>query len=91
MSSSQTAERVEAARAHFGEIVEQQLARVARLRQDTSRTDYSKLRPIEIGIIGGDGIGPAIAHETRAVLERLLRDEVRSGALRFQDIEGPHH
>ncbi len=88
MSSSQTSEIVEAARAHFGEIVEQQLARVNRLKQETGVTDYSKLRPLKIGIIGGDGIGPAIAHESRTVLERLLHSDVENGAVRFQDIEG---
>ena len=88
MSSSQTSEIVEAARAHFGEIVEQQLARVNRLKQDTGVTDYSKLRPLKIGIIGGDGIGPAIAHESRTVLERLLHNDVEDGAVRFHDIEG---
>ena len=88
MNPTQTSEIVEAARVHFGEIVEQQLARVVRLRQDTTSTDYSKLRPVEVGIIGGDGIGPAIAHESRVILERLLRDEVADGALRFHDIEG---
>ena len=88
MSSSQTSEIVEAARAHFGEIVEQQLARVDRLKQETGVTDYSKLRPLKIGIIGGDGIGPAIAHESRTVLERLLQNDVENGAVRFHDIEG---
>ncbi len=88
MNARQRAEIVEAARAHFGEIVEQQLDRVDRLKQDSGRTDYSKLRPIEIGIIGGDGIGPAIAQESRDVLERLLRLEIETGAVRFHVIEG---
>ena len=41
-----------------------------------------------IGIIGGDGIGPAITEVGRQVLEELLSDEVAAGKVEFRNIEG---
>ncbi|MQY54609.1 MAG: isocitrate/isopropylmalate dehydrogenase family protein, partial [Methanosarcinales archaeon] len=46
------------------------------------------LKPIVIGIIGGDGIGPYITKEAKRILEFLLEDKVNSGKVRFKEIEG---
>ncbi|MBM3940232.1 MAG: isocitrate/isopropylmalate dehydrogenase family protein [SAR202 cluster bacterium] len=51
-------------------------------------TDYASLKPIVIGVIGGDGIGPSITAEARHVLESILAPEVKSGKVRFKTIEG---
>jgi isocitrate dehydrogenase (NAD+) len=80
--------QIEAAKAHFGKIVEEQLARVERLKQQPDWLDFSQVKPIKIGMIGGDGIGPTIAAESQKVLEYLLRDQVRSGKVEFRTIEG---
>jgi len=79
---------VEKAKEHFGKVVEQQLARVERMKKGEAKTDYSKLEPIIVGIIGGDGIGPYIAAEARRVLEIVLEDELKAGKVEFRDIEG---
>ena len=81
-------EILETARAHFAALVEQQLARVERLRNEGDWTDYSAIKPIVIGMIGGDGIGPTISAAAQRVLEYLLKDEVASGKVQFQVIEG---
>ena len=85
MSETQT---IDAAKSHFGTILKEQLERVERLKQDQEWTDFSEVSPIRIGILGGDGIGPAIAAEARRVLEYLLRQQVEQGKVTFHDIEG---
>ncbi|MYA51417.1 MAG: isocitrate/isopropylmalate dehydrogenase family protein [Chloroflexi bacterium] len=79
---------IERAKEHFGGLVEQQLERVERLKQAPAPTDYSKISPIVIGMLGGDGIGPTITYESQRVLEQLLDGEVKSGKVQFRNIEG---
>ena len=79
---------IEAAKEHFATVLEQQLERVERLKAGEEWTDYSKVSPIIVGMIGGDGIGPYIAAESQRVLEFLLKDEVATGKVRFRTIEG---
>ncbi len=81
-------EAIEKAKAHFGKILERQLARVERMKKGEEWTDYSALRPIIIGIIGGDGIGPYIAKEAQRILEYALEEEKASGKVEFRVIEG---
>lgn len=82
------AKQIESAKEHFGTVLEQQLARVEVLKQEGDWTDYSSISPIEIGMLGGDGIGPSISDETQKVMEYLLRDAVSSGKVNFRVIEG---
>ena len=79
---------IQAAKEHFGVILEQQLERVERLKQEQDWVDYKSVNPIIIGMLGGDGIGPMISEETQAVLEYLLRDPVAAGKVVFRVIEG---
>ena len=79
---------IEAAKQHFGEVLEQQLARVDRLKAGGESIDFSKISPIVVGIIGGDGIGPTISAEAQRVLEHLLEHEVAAGKVQFKVIEG---
>ena len=79
---------IEAAKEHFGTVLQQQLKRVERLKEEGDWVDYSQVSPIVIGMLGGDGIGPTISDETQKVLEYLLRDEVASGKVDFKVIEG---
>ena len=81
-------EAIETAKEHFGNILQQQLERVEKLKQEPDWTDYSSISPIIIGMLGGDGIGPTISAETQRVLEYLLRDAVSSGKVEFRVIEG---
>ena len=73
---------------HFGGILVKQLKRVQAIKKAEDWIDYSKLKPIVIGVIGGDGIGPYITGEAQRVLEHLLKDEVKKGKVQFRVIEG---
>ncbi len=79
---------VEAAKEHFGKVLEGQLQRVELLNEGAEWTDFGSVRPIIIGILGGDGIGPTIVEEAQRVLEHLLATEVDSGKVEFRTIEG---
>lgn len=72
----------------FEAIVEQQKKRVEELKNAGDFVDYQKLDKIVIGIIGGDGIGPAITGHARTVLETILKDKVEAGKVEFRTIEG---
>jgi isocitrate dehydrogenase (NAD+) len=76
------------AQGHFQGILETQLARVRRIKKAQDWIDYAVLRPLIVGMIGGDGIGPHITHEAQRVLEHMLRDEVAKGKIEFRVIEG---
>ena len=79
---------IDKAKEYFGQIVEEQLKRVEALKKAQDWVDYSQVKPIIIGIIGGDGIGPFIAAEARRVLEFMLQEEVKSGKVEMRNIEG---
>ncbi|MCH7552824.1 MAG: isocitrate/isopropylmalate dehydrogenase family protein [Chloroflexi bacterium] len=79
---------IEAAQKQFAIILEQQLARIERVKNDSGAVDYSTLNPIIIGILGGDGIGPFIASEAQRVIETLLKDDLQAGKVKFRIIEG---
>jgi len=81
-------EIIERAKKHFEQILEKQLARVERIKKEEDWVDYSKVSPIVVGVLGGDGIGPAITEEAHRVLETLLADQVKSGKVEFRVIEG---
>ncbi len=81
-------EEIEKAKEHFGKILEEQLERVEHMKQAEEWTDYTQLKPITIGIIGGDGIGPYIAKEAKRVLEILLKKELENRDVEFRVIEG---
>lgn len=72
----------------FRSLMEGQLARAKRIKEDKDFVDYSKLDTIVIGICGGDGIGPIITKESERVLAFLLKDEVKSGKVTFKEIDG---
>ena len=72
----------------FEAIVAGQLARIEAMKADTTFDDYKSLDKIVIGVIGGDGIGPAITAAAERVLETLLKDEVARGKVEFRTIDG---
>ena len=79
---------IERAKEHFGNLLERQMVRVAAMKESADVVDYNALDTIKIGVIGGDGIGPAITETARGVLERLLDDAVADGKIEFRNIEG---
>jgi isocitrate dehydrogenase (NAD+) len=76
------------AQEHFGKILEAQMKRMEAIKAAPDWIDYGALKPVKIGIIGGDGIGPFIAKESKRVLEFMLREEVKGGKVTLNDIEG---
>ncbi len=72
----------------FRHLMEGQLARAKRIKEDKDFVDYQNLDTIVIGICGGDGIGPIITKESERVLAFLLKDEVTSGKVKFKEIDG---
>lgn len=79
---------IQKAKEHFGEILIQQLTRVEKMKSGEDWIDYSQLKPIIIGIVGGDGIGPYICQHAHNILEFLLQKEVQEKKIEFRVIEG---
>jgi len=78
----------EKAKSHFEQILREQLERVESMKRQDSWVDYERLDSIRIGVLGGDGIGPHIAEHAQRILEFLLHDEIKSGRVVFNVIEG---
>ena len=81
-------EQIKQACDQFSVLLQEQLARVERMKQQGGFTDYAALDKIIIGVCGGDGIGPTITAQSKRVLEFLLKDEVAAGKVEFRDIDG---
>ncbi len=81
-------EAIEHAKEHFGKLLEAQFERVERIKATADWTDYSQIKPVIVGILGGDGIGPFIADESRWLLTELMREELAAGKLELRVIEG---
>jgi len=81
-------EAIEKAKEHFGKLLAEQLARVEEMKAGQDWLDYGVIKPIIIGVVGGDGIGPIISQHAHHILAFLLDDEVKSGRVQFNVIEG---
>ena len=79
---------IEKAKEKFGLLLEGQLKRITSMKAQGDYIDYNELKPIIIGIVGGDGIGPTITSNAQEVLEFLLQEEISSGKVKFKEIEG---
>ncbi|MCS7164681.1 MAG: isocitrate/isopropylmalate family dehydrogenase [Candidatus Calescibacterium sp.] len=79
---------LEEAKNYFEEIILDQLKRIESIKQENILIDFTKLRPIKIGFVYGDGIGPYIVSEARRLLSNLLEDELKKGNIIFEEIEG---
>ena len=80
--------RFDAQLKHFEKLLEQQAARVERLKNEGDFVDYKGLDKLIIGVVGGDGIGPMITSQAQRVLEFLLKDEIAAGKIELRTIEG---
>jgi isocitrate dehydrogenase (NAD+) len=79
---------IDRAKEHFGKLLEIQMKRMEKVKAMPDWIDYNKIKPLKIGILAGDGIGPFIAVEAKRVLHFLLKDEVKAGNVVINDIEG---
>ncbi len=83
-----TEENLQAAVKKFEELVREQSARSDKIKAEKEFLDFDKLDKINIGVCGGDGIGPIITKESARVLEYMLADDVRAGKIEFRSIDG---
>ena len=72
----------------FEQIVRDQLARVEAMKNAPAAPDFASKETIIIGTIDGDGIGPIIMDACRAILEKVLVDDIASGRIQLRRIEG---
>jgi len=79
---------IEDAKNHFEKLVREQLERVERMKKAGDWVDYTTIKPIIIGFVGGDGIGPFITKHAQAILEFLLKEEIENGNVELRVIEG---
>jgi isocitrate dehydrogenase (NAD+) len=82
------ADRIEAAKEKFGQLLADQLKRVEDMKAQGDFLDYKSLDQIIIGVCGGDGIGPAITSQAQRVKEYLLKKDIEAGKVVFETIEG---
>ena len=71
----------------FRILLEEQLLRVERMEEDAASTVQER-KPLKIGIIDGDGIGPIIVGQAQRVAECLLADEIANNEVALKRIEG---
>ncbi|MBR1444646.1 MAG: isocitrate/isopropylmalate dehydrogenase family protein [Firmicutes bacterium] len=81
-------DKIEAAKEKFGKLIEEQLKRVEKMKEDKEFINFKELPVIKIGIVGGDGIGPSITSQAQRILEFLLKDEAEAGKIEFKVIDG---
>lgn len=83
-----TQAEIQAAQEKFAALLTEQFARIEKMKAEKDFIDYDALDQIIIGVVGGDGIGPAITAQAQRILEYLLADEVASGKVAFKVIDG---
>lgn len=81
-------EYIEKACEQFRTLLEEQLARVENMEKGTTAKDFSKMKTITVGLVGGDGIGPIIMKQAEAVVRKLLAEEIESGKIVLKTIDG---
>ncbi|MBQ6583470.1 MAG: isocitrate/isopropylmalate dehydrogenase family protein [Mogibacterium sp.] len=76
--------------AQFESMLREQYDRNERMRGERERSDETGEQngPVIIGTCEGDGIGAVIMKEARAVLEKLLADDIAAGKVELRTIEG---
>jgi isocitrate dehydrogenase (NAD+) len=79
---------IQKAKDHFGQLLENQMLRMEKIKSAPDWIDYRQVSPIKIGILPGDGIGPYIATEAERVLRFMLEDELKKDKLYIATIEG---
>lgn len=88
VESTMYADKIEAAKEKFGELLKSQLLRVEEMKKQGDFLKYQDLDQIIIGVCGGDGIGPAITHQAQRIMEFLLKDEIAKGKVKMKVIDG---
>jgi isocitrate dehydrogenase (NAD+) len=72
----------------FEKLIEAQMVRIEKMKAQKDFPDYQSLKPLIIGVTGGDGIGPSITAQAERILRFLLDGEIKSGKVEIRNIEG---
>lgn len=80
---------IEMAKKHFGKIIEEQLERIEMIKQKKEWINYQELKPIFIGIIGGDRIESQFCKHANKLLEFILKDEIENMDVKIINIKEP--
>ena len=78
---------IELAKEAFEAMLREQYDRNARIAEKAN-TKAEGSGTCVVGLAPGDGIGPVIMYSTKEVLEKLLAEELASGAIAFKTIDG---
>lgn len=80
--------KIDDAKLKFENLLNEQLKRVEKINAEKDFIDYSKLDKIIIGIVSGDGIGPAITEQAARIMKFLLKSEEEKSKVEFRNISG---
>lgn len=81
-------DKIDLAKSKFEELILQQLERVKKMNSQADFIDFKAIPTIVIGVVPGDGIGPAITGQAARVLEASLKNEISAGKVVIKTIEG---
>ena len=81
-------ENIKTAQEKFGALVENESARIERMKASSEVTDFSDKEKIVIGILPGDGVGPILMKQALRVLNELTGEEIKNGKIEIREIEG---
>lgn len=81
-------ENIKTAQEKFGALIENESARIERMKASQEVTDFSKKEKIVIGILPGDGVGPILMKQALRVLNELVGEEICQGKIELREIEG---
>ena len=81
-------ENLKTAQEKFGALVENESARIERMKASQEVTDFSNKEKIVVGILPGDGVGPILMKQALRVLNELADEEIQSGKIEIREIEG---
>jgi len=79
---------IEKAKEQFGKLIEQEAARIDRMKEQGEFLDFKSMDKIVIGVLPGDGIGPIIVEQALRVVNKLLKDDLENGRIELRLIEG---
>jgi len=79
---------IEKAKEQFGKLIEQEAARIDRMKEQGEFLDFKSMDKIVIGVLPGDGIGPIIMEQALRVVNKLLKGDLDSGRIELRLIEG---
>ena len=79
---------VKAAQEKFGAVIENESARIEKMKQGSLPTDFSKKEKIIIGVLPGDGVGPILMEQAMRVLGELVGKEIAEKKIEIRTIEG---